>query len=91
MYTVRHLSDIKLFYLHLPDIKLYFWSDMHCDIDGSHRHCGDVMCQACMLKYGDPYDADERREEIANAMWLRINRIEAQLEYIVSLLTGGVN
>ena len=44
-----------------------------------------------MLEHGDGYDADERREEIANAMWLKISRIETQLEYVVSLLTKGVN
>jgi hypothetical protein len=36
--------------------------------------------------YPTAYDSDQRREEIANAMWLKLSRIEDKLDKILAVL-----
>ena len=60
-----------------------------CESNGNR--CDDPYCQECMIRYGSVYDADERREEIANAVWLKLSRLEDRLDQIVAMLNGRLN
>ena len=60
---------------------------MYCPIgEAMHQHCGND-CQACHRQYGVPANNPDRQEEIANALYLKLTRIEDKLDYLISLKT----
>tara|TARA_R110002094_G_scaffold157781_1_gene144027 strand:+ start:12893 stop:13090 length:198 start_codon:yes stop_codon:yes gene_type:complete len=56
---------------------------MHCPIGvETNQHCGND-CEACHKQYGIPSSNIDRQEEIANALYLKLTRIEAKLDFLI--------
>ena len=59
---------------------------MYCPIgEAMHQHCGND-CKPCHDRYGVPTSNQDRQEEIANALYLKLTRIENKLDFLISAL-----
>jgi hypothetical protein len=56
---------------------------MYCPIgEHSQKHCGND-CEACHKQYGILVSNPDRQEEIANALYLKLTRIEDKIDYLI--------